>query len=91
MNRPPRELLRGSRPGSAAMSGPTGVIVAVRPDPSLEAVAARLHGLGLVVDRTIGDKIVGTIDGARLGDLRADPAVREVETSVRLHPHKPRS
>jgi len=90
MNRSPRDLLRGARPGSAA-SGPTGVIVAVRPEPSVEAVAARLHDLGLVVERTIGDKIVGTIDGARLADLRADPAVREVETSVRLHPHEPRS
>jgi hypothetical protein len=34
---------------------PTGVIVAVRPEPSVEAVAARLHDLGLVVERTIGD------------------------------------
>jgi hypothetical protein len=90
MKRSPRDLLRGSRPG-AATPGPTSVIVAVRPEPSVEAVAARLHALGLVVDRTIGDKIVGTIEGDRLGELRADPAVMEVETSVRLRPHKPRS
>jgi hypothetical protein len=88
MNRSPRDLLRGARPG-AAEAASARVIVAVRPDPSVAAVSARLQALGLVVERTIGDKIVGTIDRARLETLRADPAVREVETSVRLAPHAP--
>ena len=87
MTRSPRDLLRGSRPGRARAAGPTGVIVAVRPDAPPAEVLARLRALGLQVERTVGDKIIGTIDGAGVERLRADPAVDAVETSVRLRPH----
>jgi hypothetical protein len=87
MKRPPRDLLRASRPGGAPGSGKTGVLVAVRPDPSLDVVVARLRSLGLEVEHTVGNKIIGRIDRAALGRLRADPAVAEVEVSARLRPH----
>jgi hypothetical protein len=88
MKRSPRDLLRASRPGGAAGTAKTGVIVAVRPDPSLEAVVARLQALGLEVEHTVGDKVIGRLDGALLDRLRADPAVTEVETSTRLRRHR---
>jgi hypothetical protein len=88
MTRSPRDLLRGSRPGRAAASGPggVGVIVAVRPEAPAAEVLRRLKALGLQVERTVGDKIIGTIDAAGLERLRADTAVDAVETSVRLRP-----
>jgi hypothetical protein len=88
MTRSPRDLLRGSRPGRAGATGVgVGVIVAVRPEAPPADVLARLKALGLQVERTVGDKIIGTIDGAGVERLRADPAVDAVETSVRLRPH----
>jgi hypothetical protein len=88
MKRTPRELLRASRPGRAAAEGSAGVIVALKPGSSAESILPRLQSLGLEVERTVGDKVVGRIAGGKLEDLRADPAVVEVETSARLRPHR---
>ena len=90
MTRSPRDLLRGSRPGHAAAAGRIGVIVALRPGHEAAAVLSRLRTLGLEVERTVGDKIVGTLDGAAVERLRGDPGVAEVETSVRLRRHRAR-
>jgi hypothetical protein len=87
VTRSPRDILRGSRPGRAAAAGTTGVIVAVRPGAEPSEVLARLRGLGLQVERTVGDKVIGRIEGANVDRLRADPAVDAVETSVRVRPH----
>jgi hypothetical protein len=87
MTRTPRDLLRASRPGRAASGGSVGVIVAVRAGEERAQVLERLRACGLQVERTVGDKIIGAIDGAQVERLRADPAVAEVETSVRVRPH----
>jgi hypothetical protein len=47
----------------------------------------RLQALGLKVKETIGNKIIGSVEPNRLEQLRADPDVLDVETSVPLELH----
>jgi hypothetical protein len=91
MSLTPREILRATRPGDARPKGPEPVNVLIalnqpRPD---QACRDRLTGIGLSIKSVVDNKIVGTIPATRVDELKADPCVAEVETSVALRPHAP--
>ena len=62
------------------------VFVEIDPAVALEDCLPRLSEAGLTVDRTIRNKIVGSIASDRLARLKRDPAVLDVEVSVPLKP-----
>jgi hypothetical protein len=86
----PRDLLRATKPGDARPpgGGRVQVLAALNvPGPDADT-RRRLEGLGLHIEQVIGNKLVGTAPAEALDALRKDPAVAEVETSVRLGPHR---
>jgi hypothetical protein len=83
----PSDLLRAARPGAEEIEGPVDVLLALRVAKPDEPLLVRLRNLGLTIRTTVGNKLVGSIDGEHLAALRADPDVADVEISRKLHPH----
>jgi len=52
-----------------------------------ESVLSELRTRGLQVDRVIGNKVIGSVDQAKLEALRNTAGVAEIEPSQRLNPH----
>ena len=67
--------------------GPVRVLVDLNlreaDEPSLE----HLRSCGLNVEEVVGNKVIGTIAGERLEDLRGLTEVAEVEVAAKLRPH----
>ena len=67
-----------------------GVLVDLTEVPDSDCLD-RLRDLGLTIEKRVGKrKLVGTIREEDLEPLRSDEAVREVEVSVKLRPHRKR-
>jgi hypothetical protein len=85
----PLDRFRSPRGAGADVSADRlSVLVALRGDCLEEEARARLELLGLVVDRVVQNKVIGSIPASRLTALRGDPAVAQVEVSARLRPHE---
>jgi hypothetical protein len=53
-----------------------------------EACLERLRGHGLAVEEVVGNKVIGTVPGERLDELKNAPGVADVELPARLRPHR---
>jgi hypothetical protein len=64
------------------------VIVELQRRSADEEALDHLRGLGLVVQRVVGNKVIGAIPESRLRGLEKDESVRAVERSekLRIHP-----
>lgn len=80
--------LRRSNPAADQRSGSTRVLISLMVPAPDQELLQRLRGFGLEIDEVIKGTVIGTIDAARVGVLKADPAVRAVEASTRLTPHQ---
>jgi len=67
--------------------GRVKVLVALNDRSPSDATLDRLRGLGLRIDRVIGDTVVGTIKADRLSALESDDGVVEAELSTPLEPY----
>ena len=84
-----KDILRSTRPGDARpASGEVDVLAALKGDGLDADTRQRLERLGLHIEQLIGNKLVGRAEAGCLDAIRADPAVSEVETSVRLKSHR---
>lgn len=68
-------------------AGTVPVLVSLRMPSPDAAVLDQLRVGGLQIARVIGNTLLGSIDAARLPQLRLNEAVADVETSVKLKPH----
>lgn len=82
-----KDRIRAAGEDLLTTRGPQRVLVALDEAEPGEVALERLAGCGLTVEEVHGSKVIGTIDGERLDELRALPEVREVETPTRLRPH----
>ena len=80
----PRDILGRDREGDRR--GPCRVFVVLDTKAPDADLLGRLESLGLDVERTIGNKLIGTLAADRLDALRSCPGVLEVELS---RPTKP--
>lgn len=68
-------------------SGPLRVIVEVKARAVEDAHRRRLEEVGLVVERVVGNKLIGVVPAEKLAALESDAVVAAVERSVKLKPH----
>jgi hypothetical protein len=68
--------------------GPLRVLVDLRAAEADEACLEGLRNHGLAVEEVVGNKVIGTVAGERLEELRGAPGVAEVEVPARLRPHR---
>ena len=68
-------------------SGPVQVTVDLHARDAEAACLRELESLGLDIKSVAGNKVIGSVEAARLPALRGHAGVREVETSVRLQRH----
>lgn len=67
--------------------GPLRVLVDLRVgEPDVDCLE-RLREHGLTVEKVVGNKVIGTVEGERLEELRTVPEVAEVEVPSKLRPH----
>ena len=82
-----KSILKKSGQSLLEKQGTVKVIAALSVSEPDEACLRRLQSLGLSIDRTVENKIIGTIAAEKLSELRTDSDVQEVEVSVQLEPH----
>jgi hypothetical protein len=87
MTRDPLDRIRARRSDTAA-SDRTAVLVALRAGGVDQDAREHLESLGLVIERIVQNKVIGSIPTARLAELRRDPLVGQVDVSTRLRPHE---
>ncbi len=82
-----KQILENSPLGVPRSEGPIRVLIELKARVPDAKCMKRLQALGLKVKETIGNKIIGSVEPNRLEQLRADPDVLDVETSVPLELH----
>ncbi len=75
----------------ASPSGPVKILIDLGVRSADEGCLRRLESYGVTVGEVVGNKVIGTIPGDRLADLRSDPDVADVEISAQLKPSGPSS
>ena len=87
MNRDMKQILRNTANDLVEIAGQVKVLVALHESSPDEKCLAGLKALGLTIDKVVGNKVIGSINGAALSALGKARSVAEVETSTRLGPH----
>ena len=82
-----KSILKKSGRSLLQKEGTVKVIAALNVSEPDKACLHRLQSLGLSIDRTVKNKIIGSIAAENLPQLKTDSDVREVEVSVQLKPH----
>jgi hypothetical protein len=83
------DLKRALQRSGLDMLGTQGrVRVLVALHESDDSALRRLTELGLVIDRVVGNTVLGSIEPSRVAALRQDPAVAAVDLSAPLTPKR---
>jgi hypothetical protein len=67
--------------------GPVRVLIDLKLRQADERSLELLRSCGLNVEEVVGNKVIGTVPGERLEDLRRLSEVAEVEVAAKLRPH----